>query len=168
MNVQDIMVAEVAYCSSQTSLQDIAMMMWNNDCGAIPIVDNEERPVGIVTDRDIAMAAALQHKPLWEINVEEVSGGRELFFCHPEDTIQEALALMEHNRIRRLLVINQFGQLCGMITMGDIVSFTQAGTASKSQQAQIQPSETLSFLKQVSGHHEVHHQLTAHRRGQLR
>ncbi len=154
MKIKDIMVTEVASCSAQTSLQDIATLMWNNDCGAIPLVDAEERPIGIVTDRDIAMGAALQHRPLWELSGDNVTHGREIFCCRPDDDISDALTLMESQEIRRLPVINQFDQLCGMVSMGDIVSFTRSGRARKGEVIAISAGDTLGFLKHVSGHHD--------------
>ncbi|WP_297794964.1 CBS domain-containing protein [uncultured Marinobacter sp.] len=156
MNINQVMVSEVASCTAQTSLQDIAMLMWNNDCGAIPLVDGEEHPVGIITDRDIAMGAAMQHKPLWELRGEDISRDRELFCCRPDDSIQKALQLMEEHEVRRLPVVNQYNQLCGMVSLGDIVSFTGAGKAKKAADKQISPMETMEFLRHISAHHPSH------------
>jgi len=156
MKVNDVMVHEVACCSPQTSLQDIAMMMWNNDCGAIPLVDDQEHPVGIITDRDIAMGAALQSKPLWEINAGDISSHRELYCCGPDESIAKALQLMEAHEVRRLPVVNQYNQLCGMVSMGDIVSFTGAETAPKTGDKKISSKETMEFLRHVSAHHPSH------------
>ncbi|MDL0432648.1 CBS domain-containing protein [Marinobacter sp. TBZ242] len=156
MKVSEVMVTEVACCSPQTSLQDIAMLMWNNDCGAIPLVDEQEHPVGIITDRDICMGAALQHKPLWELRGEDISSHRELYCCGPDDSIKEALQLMETHEIRRLPVINQYSQLCGMVSMGDIVSFTGAESARKAGDKKISSKETMEFLRHISAHHPSH------------
>ncbi|HCW88870.1 MAG TPA: hypothetical protein DHU56_02235 [Marinobacter sp.] len=153
MKVNQVMVTEVASCSPQTSLQDIAMMMWNNDCGAIPLVDDREHPVGIITDRDIAMGAALQSKPLREIRAEDISSGRELYCCAAEEDIGEALQIMEAHKVRRLPVVNEDKQLCGMVSLGDIVSFTGAKNTAKTGKKQISPKEAIEFLKHVSGHH---------------
>jgi len=156
MKVNDVMVKEVISCSPQTSLQDIAMLMWNNDCGAVPLVDDEEHPVGIITDRDIAMGAALQHKPLWEVHAEEVSNQRELYCCELDDNIQTALKLMETHEVRRLPVVNQYDQLCGIVTLGDIVSFTDNVNAKKTKNKKISSEETMAFMKHISAHHPSH------------
>ncbi|GGX72154.1 CBS domain-containing protein [Saccharospirillum salsuginis] len=156
MNVNDVMVTDVASCSPQTSLQDIAMLMWNSDCGAIPLVDENNHPVGIVTDRDIAMGAALQHRPLWEIRGEEITNGRELYCCGPDDTVQQALELMEQHEVRRLPVINQSSQLSGMVSLGDIVSFTGTERLRKHGNKHISSKETMEFLRHVSAHHQSH------------
>lgn len=156
MKVNEVMVTEVASCSPQTSLQDIAMLMWNNDCGAIPLVDADEHPMGIITDRDISMGAALQHKPLWEIRGEEISNHRELYCCGPEDSIQKALQLMEAREVRRLPVVNQYNQLCGMVSLGDIVSFTSTESVKKTGDEKISSADTMEFLRHISAHHPSH------------
>lgn len=156
MNVNELMVTEVARCSPQTSLQDIAILMWNNDCGAIPLVDDEDRPIGIVTDRDIAMGAALQRKPLWDIRGEAVANGRELFCCGPENSVRDALEMMERHEVRRLPVVNQYGQLCGMLSLGDIVSFTGAERVRKHGDKQISSKDTMELLRHISAHHHSH------------
>ncbi|MFN2362028.1 MAG: CBS domain-containing protein [Marinobacter sp.] len=156
MKVNEVMVTEVASCSPQTSLQDIAMLMWNNDCGAIPLLDPEEHPVGIITDRDIAMGAALQGKALWELRGEDISSARELYCCGPDDSIKKALQLMEAHEVRRLPVVNQYNQLCGIVSLGDIVSFTGTDTAKKSGSKKISSKETMEFLQHVSAHHASH------------
>ncbi|WP_372996010.1 CBS domain-containing protein [Marinobacter sp.] len=156
MKVNEVMVTEVASCSPQMSLQDVAMMMWNNDCGAIPLVDDMEHPLGIITDRDIAMGAALQHRPLWDIRAEDICSHRELYCCSPDDSIKKVLQLMEKHEVRRLPVVNQYNQLCGMVSMGDIVSFTGTETPKKAGDKKISSTETMDFLRHVSAHHPSH------------
>ena len=57
MNVKQIMTHPVVTCSIESHLNVVARLMWDNDCGTIPVVDAEGRLAGIVTDRDICMAA---------------------------------------------------------------------------------------------------------------
>ena len=59
MNVGEIMTQAVKFCGPDSDLESVAMDMWNHDCGCIPVVDENGKPVGIITDRDIAMAGAL-------------------------------------------------------------------------------------------------------------
>ncbi|TVP53793.1 MAG: CBS domain-containing protein [Halomonadaceae bacterium] len=158
MLIKDAMSSEVVSCLARTSLQEIAILMWDNDCGAVPVVDDEQRPVGMVTDRDIAMAAALQYKPLWELTAENVSSNKEVICCKASDGIADALGLMQKFAVRRLPIINQYGQLTGILSMGDILSFTQAARsrAKKTSNSNIDASEVMGFLKHVSGHHKAH------------
>ena len=129
------------------------MVMWSNDCGAVPLVDEQGRPVGIITDRDIAIRAAREHRPLWKIRGEEVVHGRWLHCVHLDDSITHALELMEQRKVRRLPVINRLDQLCGLVSMGDIVSLARAGRSRKLGLEQISARDTLQFIKRVSGHH---------------
>ena len=65
MNAESVMTAQPAYCRSHTSLMEVARLMANNDCGEIPVVDEESRPIGVVTDRDITCrAVAVGRNPL--------------------------------------------------------------------------------------------------------
>ena len=84
MNVKDMMTTQVYSCESNTPLNTVAMTMWNNDCGSVPIVDQEHKPIGMITDRDIAMGAALQKKPLWELTAQDVSNSQLLYKCDVE------------------------------------------------------------------------------------
>ena len=73
MKIRDVMHQPVKCCDSSASLDQVASEMWNDDLGIVPIVDQEHRLLGVVTDRDIAMAATLKHKPLWEISAQRLS-----------------------------------------------------------------------------------------------
>ncbi|HEY9120565.1 MAG TPA: CBS domain-containing protein, partial [Marinobacter sp.] len=118
--------------------------------------DGEEHPVRIITDRDIAMGAALQNKPLRELCGEDISSHRELHCCGPDASITTALQLMESQEIRRLLVVNQYNQLCGIVSLGDIVSFTGSERAKKSGEEKISSKETMELLRHISAHHPAH------------
>ena len=123
--------------------------MWDNDCGAVPVVNENNKPVGIVTDRDIAMAALHNHRPLWEIQASETSQGQNLACCHQEDDVAGCLTKMEQNGVRRIVVTNQNGTLAGTVSMGDLV----AATAMQNNRNTLPAGEVLDMLKQVSAHH---------------
>lgn len=148
MKVEDVMSKTVHTCSMETSLQTVALTMWDNDCGCIPVVDAEHRPVAIVTDRDIAIGSALQHRPLWDMSVEDVSGGHPLFCCKDDEDIHDALKMMQEHSIRRLPVIRDNGQLAGLVSMGDILA--KAGARAKSK---LPVADVMAMLKTVTGHH---------------
>lgn len=159
MNVNQIMSGEVKTCSMTASLEEAARLMWDNDCGAIPVVNEQGRPVGIVTDRDVAMAAVLNHKPLWDLSVSTVTQGQRLCTCGQSDPVSSCLQKMEQNGVRRLPVINADGRLAGILSMGDIVAFAgngkaapKSGRAAKAG-ADVPLPQLMSMLQQVSGHH---------------
>ena len=60
MDIRSVMTPNPACCSPDTSLQDVAQMMMNNDCGQIPVADQNRQPLGVITDRDIAVRAVAQ------------------------------------------------------------------------------------------------------------
>jgi len=84
MKVRDLMAYEVAACRPTDSLNIAAHLMWEYDCGCVPVVDRENVVVGIVTDRDICMGAYTQGRSLHVISVQEVMG-RPVISCEPDD-----------------------------------------------------------------------------------
>jgi CBS domain-containing protein len=98
--------------------------MWERDCGAVPVVDAEGRLTGIVTDRDLCMAAYTQSRPLTGVAVGSVLSGR-IHTCSPADSIDQAVAVMRGQRIRRLVVVE--GQkVVGMLALADIARYVAA------------------------------------------
>lgn len=163
MLVKQVMSTTPVTSAPQATLQEIAMLMWNNDCGAVPLVDGEGHPAGMVTDRDIAMGAALQNNALSAIRGEQVGGHREVVCCGTEDPIEDALELMEGHQIRRLPVLNPFGQVCGMLSMGDVLACTGAPGERPGAQpdGSVAVGQALDFLKRVSSHHRSHKEIAS-------
>jgi CBS domain-containing protein len=120
MRVRDVMVGTPAFCTVNTNLAAAVEILWNRNCGFLPIVNEEEKVVGVVTDRDIAIALGTRNRLPGEIPVREVAS-KELFSCKPEDDIHTALQLMTEKKIRRLPVVGVSGALVGILTMDDIV-----------------------------------------------
>lgn len=149
MNVNEVMSTNVKSCSPDTSLDEVARLMWDNDCGAVPVVNEHNKPVGIVTDRDITMAALHNHQPLWDMKASRAIQGQHLSCCHQEDDIKGCLTKMEQNGVRRIPVTNRDGTLAGIVSMGDIVAATDTGKSRKT----LTVGPVLGMLKQVSGHH---------------
>jgi CBS domain-containing protein len=119
MKVHDVMTEDVRFCRPETNLAAAAAMMWESDCGALPVVAGEGKPIGMITDRDIAIALGTRNKPAAEIPVHAVMSGR-LFAAHPDEDIHTALKLMRKERIRRLPVINAEGRLEGILSLNDV------------------------------------------------
>lgn len=151
MYVSELMIKNVKCCDWNTTLEAAAIMMWDNDCGAIPIIDETYRPVGMVTDRDIAMAAALNHKPLWELRAGDISGHRETYTCIPDDDIKSALNQMRTHKVRRLPVVNNLGQLQGILSIDDIIACCEKSPARDVQA--LSYDDTMHTLKAICIHH---------------
>lgn len=148
MKVKEAMVTNVFTCKPDTTMDSVAQMMWDNDCGCIPVVDEQNTPVGIITDRDIAMGSALQHKPLWEMTAESICNHRPLYSCKMSDDIHKALDNMKEHCVRRLPVIDRKGKLAGIVSLGDVLASTDAANG-----AGLKFAEMAGMLKAVSEHH---------------
>lgn len=155
MYVNQIMTTDVKTCVLSSSLEDAARIMWDNDCGAVPVINAQGKPIGIVTDRDVAMAAVLNHKPLWEIRVDTVTQGQRLCTCRQGDPVESCLQKMEQNGIRRLPVVNEDGHLAGIVSMGDVIAFAGAVRPAARSENDVPVNRLVSMLQQVSGHHNA-------------
>lgn len=120
MKVKEIMNPNAKACTPTTNLSDAARLMWDNDCGILPVVIEGETVVGLITDRDICMAAATKGRDLSNIAVEDVISGN-VFACKPEDEIHSALSTMRENKVRRLPVLAADGRLEGILSLNDVV-----------------------------------------------
>jgi CBS domain-containing protein len=120
MKVQDLMTTNVKSCRPETNLSTAASIMWDADCGALPVVDEGGRVLGLITDRDIAMAAATREQHTSEIPVHEVISGH-VYSIAPNEDIQSALKAMRQGKVRRLPVTNNDGILQGILSLNDIV-----------------------------------------------
>jgi CBS-domain-containing membrane protein len=119
MLIQDLMSTDVQTCRSYESLNAAAHKMWVADIGAIPVLDDKERVVGMLTDRDICMAAYTQGRPLGEIVIAETMS-RSLVTCAPTDTVARAEELMREHAVRRLPVIDDARHVIGIVSMNDL------------------------------------------------
>jgi CBS domain-containing protein len=115
-----VTTAGVKACAPGASLSEAAALMWENDCGVLPVVGEGGRVVGMITDRDICFGAATKNRAPSGITVGEVMTGR-VFACGPEDDIHDALKTMRHERVRRLPVVGEDGALEGVLSMDDVV-----------------------------------------------
>jgi CBS-domain-containing membrane protein len=113
------MTTTVFTCRSETTLEQAARLMWEHECGVLPVIDDQDRVVALVTDRDVCMGAYTQGRALAEVPVAN-SMSRTVVSCHPEDAIEQALRAMAGQRVRRLPVVDGSGKLLGMLSLGDV------------------------------------------------
>lgn len=121
MLVKDIMTENPVCCTADTNLQDVAKMMLDNDCGAVPVVEsnNHKRPIGVVTDRDITIrTVAIGDNPL-NMTAKSVMT-KNVVTATPDMPVEECVDLMEENQIRRIPVIDENGDCIGMVAQADI------------------------------------------------
>ena len=118
-DVTSVMTANPCCCKADTPLADVAKMMVDNDCGMIPVVDGNNKPVGAVTDRDIATRI--------------VAAGKDATACCAGDamtspiktittgtSLYDATCVMEAEKIRRVIVVDDAGELAGVAALADL------------------------------------------------
>ena len=119
MELDTLMTANPACCGRDTPLREVAMMMSDNDCGMIPVVDEQGKPLGVLTDRDIAIRAVAGGKDTTRATAGDymTSPVRSI----PVDTsLADCCAAMEAGQVRRMPVVDMDGRLCGVVAQADI------------------------------------------------
>jgi CBS domain-containing protein len=119
MQIKDIMSHPAVTCPVTGVLDHAARLMWEFDCGIIPVVDDEGRLAGVITDRDICMAAYTQGRALATIPITTAMTTR-VIAVHGEDDIERAEGLMRDNQIRRVPVLDGDGRPIGLVSMNDL------------------------------------------------
>jgi len=146
MKIAEMMKQEVKTCRAQDTLNAAAQVMWDHDCGCVPVVDAEGHVIGMITDRDICMAAYTQGKPLWEILVEKVMS-KDVCACRAEDKVADAEKMMRANQVHRLPVIDAGGHLAGILSLNDIAEEARReATAKKRDVTFAEIGETLEAV----------------------
>jgi len=145
MNVQDLMTRSVQSCSPDDTLDRAAQLMWENDCGIIPVcsTDGIKRTIGVITDRDICMCAHIQGRALHDIKISAAIRDQKLRVCRTSDSVEQAEAAMRQARIRRLPVVDAQGDLVGMLSLADLA---RAAGRGKGSEAQITETELVGAL----------------------
>jgi CBS domain-containing protein len=133
---RDVMTADPVCCSPTTTLDQVARLMTQNDCGQIPILDQAGRPIGVVTDRDIICRVVADG-----INPRDCTAAycmsEPVFAVDVDAPINDVVTLMEEHQVRRLPVLDGDGCCAGIISQADIVSVGQ-------------PALTAELLMQIS------------------
>jgi CBS domain-containing protein len=142
MKVRDIMAKTPASCHMDTNLAKAVEILWSQNCGILPVLNGEERVVGVVTDRDICIALGTKNRAAGEITAGEVASGN-VFACTPDDDVHTALATMAQGKVRRLPVIGPEGTLKGLLSMDDVVRHSGTG------KGEVPYHEVVAILKTI-------------------
>lgn len=119
MNVEEIMQVLVKSCRPTDSAHTAALIMRETDCGALPVTNDDETLVGIVTDRDLLLLAADRELPLTEISVDEAMSSGS-YVCLPDDDIRVVERLMCRHQVRRIPVVDGDGRVVGIVSLSDL------------------------------------------------
>jgi CBS domain-containing protein len=120
LTVEDVMTKPVATCRLDRNLAEATALMWENDCGALPVLNEAGELAGIVTDRDLCIALGTRNARPSELCVRDVFKDYPLV-CESSDDIHTALRTMGEGKVRRLPVVNDEAVLEGIISMDDLI-----------------------------------------------
>jgi len=116
---RDVMTPNPAVCTPDTTLDQVAKMMVQNDCGEIPIIDLNDQPVGVVTDRDIVCRVVAGGKnPM--AHTAESCMTQPVVTVHADDSLEQVVTTMEKHQIRRVPVVDERGCCTGIISQADL------------------------------------------------
>src|ERR1041385_6503483 len=172
MRVREAMTNRVESCSPETNLATVAGVMWEKDCGVLPVLDVSGKIVGMITDRDICIAVASRNRLASEISGKGLLLNHRYFFppagtglvwgfpvsdvmsshvysCRPDDDIEDALKIMEEGNVLRLPVISDDGELQGVLTIYSVV--LHAGNDKSKKSHSLSSERVVGTLKRISG-----------------
>jgi CBS domain-containing protein len=118
MKIADLMTKDVVSCRTTDSLNRAAQLMWDRRCGCVPVLDETDQLAGMLTDRDVCMAAYTQGKRIEDIAA-TTAMSRPAWTCTPSTSAEEAEDLMMAHGVRRLAVVDD-GRLVGVVSLDDI------------------------------------------------
>jgi CBS domain-containing protein len=121
MKVREIMTAKPAFVTVDESLHRVAQLMADYDCGIVPVTETADRlrPVGVITDRDLALRTIAHNKnPLHMIAAEAMT--ELVVTIGPDERVEDCVKVMENNQIRRIVVVDERGDLIGIVAQADI------------------------------------------------
>jgi len=148
MRVEEIMTRDPLTCAPEERVATAAWRMWDGDCGLLPVM-REGTLVGVITDRDIAIALSLRGRGADDLRVAEVhpeDGG--VIVCSPHDSVSALLETMRRHRVRRLPVLAD-GRLVGVVSMNDLIL---AAAANPGKAGRPSYKEVVHCLQSICAH----------------
>ncbi len=128
MKTKDRMVKDVYVCRMENNLAEVAAIMWEEQCGALPVIDAAGRVISLITDRDICIALGTRNLPASQVQVKDVALPR-VFTCREADDIFSAMRTMVAQNVRRLPVVDHDDKLVGIVSIDDMLLHTEPGRA---------------------------------------
>lgn len=118
MQVKEVMTERVSVIGPETQIPEVARKMRDEDIGSLPVVENE-RLIGIVTDRDIVVRAVADGADIRTTTARDAMSPR-ILYCFEDQTVEEVLENMGEQQIRRLPVVDRGKRLVGVVSLGDL------------------------------------------------
>lgn len=119
MKVLDVMTPNPKTCPPTASIRDVVQVMQQEDCGIVPIVDENDQCLGVVTDRDICLQVILQGLDPKGTPVENIMS-KNVLSCRPDHDLSQILQAMKDRAVRRIIVVDDNDCCCGIVTERDI------------------------------------------------
>lgn len=116
---RDVMTPDPACCAPHTSIDDVAKLMVENNCGEIPVLDTDDHIVGVVTDRDIVCRVVAEGKNPMGHTADQCMS-EPVVTVSVDASLDDVVATMEAHQIRRVPVVTKDGSCCGIIAQADI------------------------------------------------
>jgi CBS domain-containing protein len=153
MRVEELMSHDVKVCLPGDTLNRVAELMWDHNCGFLPVVRDRASLAlsGVITDRDIAMAAYTQGNTLSAIPV-SVAMARGVKVCYPSDDISTVEALMRLKQVHRLPVTDNDDRVVGVISLNDIAQASQSEARAR-EVSSTGVAETAAAISRPRGQH---------------
>jgi CBS domain-containing protein len=145
MNIQQIMSTPPLTCRQNDTLNVAARLMWEHDCGVVPVTDDDGKLVGIVTDRDICMATYTKGSAPQEISVSDVMTS-QVFSCRAGDSLDTAERLMSAKQIRRVPIVDRDNRPVGLVSLNDVARY--AASSRKTNGIDRELTQTLAAICQ--------------------
>jgi CBS domain-containing protein len=128
IRVKQVMTSSPACCVPGTPLQEVAALLIEHDCGAIPVVESLDtgRPVGVVTDRDIAIRAVAAGKNALDLRAVDCMT-TPCVSVTQDMSLEDCVSMMEGNKVRRIVVVDDSGAVCGIVAQADLALKAEDG-----------------------------------------
>jgi CBS domain-containing protein len=120
MTVKDVQTEQVVTCGLDTNLAAAIAILWENGCGALPVIDDNGKVAGMLTDRHICIALGTRDTRPSDLAARDVMETR-LATCKSSDHVRSALQIMRKAKVRRLPVVTEDGVVEGIVSIDDIV-----------------------------------------------
>ena len=145
--VEDIMTRTPWCCGPETNLAAVTELMWIHDCGVLPVIA-EGHVLGMITDRDVAIALGTRNVTAREITAIEAATA-PVIYCRENDDIHAALHLLGEARVRRLPVVNANDELVGMIGINDLIL---AARPMNGRKPELDDEEVIETMRRICAH----------------
>ncbi|GAB3031416.1 CBS domain-containing protein [Bowmanella dokdonensis] len=152
MKIKAVMTRHVFFLNQLDNLSEAARLMWDHDFGSLPVLDDEKNLVGMITDRDIAMAAYLQNRLLADIQVASIMAKNPVS-CQQDEELFSAENAMQNHKLRRLPVLDEEQRLVGIICLNDIALAYKHGRDKEVNAGEV--ADTLAAICNHRGHEGV-------------